>query len=65
MTLAQAKNVASAVVDAGFNANIRKGINNEWSVTASSPTVNISVIDAANLATAQGVTGLISEVQYS
>lgn len=64
MTLAKAKLVAAAILDAGYNATIQKLDVDSWKVRATSQNMDISVGNANSLATAQSVSAMIAEVEY-
>lgn len=65
MTRAKAIAVQTAIVNAGFNCVTRQVDEDAWTVRAEALTVSIPVASAQALATAQGVTALVSEVDFS
>lgn len=64
MTLTQAKNVVSAIIDAGYDVTLHLSAGN-WTVRARASSLSIPVATANRLAISQGVIGLISEIEYS
>lgn len=65
MTLAKAQAVASAIIGAGYQAHAFLRSDGEWVVRAKSNALDVPVGTANSLATSQGVTGLIAEIEYT
>lgn len=65
MILAKAQACAAAISGAGFDVQMRKDpVTGDWTVRASSATLNIAVAAADSLAISQGVNGNVALVEY-
>jgi hypothetical protein len=64
MDTAKMQAVATAITNAGYNAEIFKQPDGSWRVRGKSNAMDIPVGNANNLAVAQAVSGMISEIEY-
>lgn len=68
MTRAQAATVAAAITNAGFPASIQASpdVNSGWRIVVNVRTQdNLDVATVHNFAVAQGITALITQVEFS
>lgn len=66
MTLAKAQACISAISNAGFDASMtHNAATGEWTVRASSSSLNIPTASVNALATSQGVVGVVSLAEFS
>jgi hypothetical protein len=66
MTKTKAAAVVAAIVNAGFECRAIKIATDSWTVRSTSPNIDVDIITVvAPFITAQAITGLVSEVEYS
>lgn len=66
MTKAKAQTVVAAIVGAGYECRAIKVSADVWKVRSSSPNIDVDIVETiAPFVTAQNITGLVSEVEYS